>query len=117
MEIDFSWIKQITDDIIQLVHPLRIVFFGSVVRGESNATSDIDLLVVMPEGTHRRHTAQFLYRKIRGVSIPFDLIVATPSDLEKHKNNPGLIYKTILEEGKDVYAKSEKQKKGQVYKV
>ena len=106
MEVDFSWVKQLTENIIQLVHPLRIILFGSVVRGESSENSDIDLLVVMPEGTHRRHTAQFLYRKIKGIGIPFDLIVTTPSDLEKYKNNPGLIYKTILEEGKEIYAKS-----------
>ena len=106
MEIDLSWINQLTKNIIKLAQPLRIILFGSVVRGESNAASDIDLLVVMPEGTHRRHTAQLLYRKIKGIGVPFDLIVTTPSDLEKHKNNPGLIYKTILEEGKEIYAKS-----------
>jgi len=62
----------------------------------------------MPEGAHRRHTAQFLYREIRGgVGVPFDLIVAVPSDLEKYKDNPGLIYKTILAEGREIYARAE----------
>jgi hypothetical protein len=32
------------------------------------------------------------------------VIVATPSDLEKHKDNIGLVYYTILREGKEVYA-------------
>jgi len=109
MKTNFSAVQQLTENIIQLVHPLRIILFGSIARGESNATIDIDVLVVMPEGTHRRHTAQFLYRNIKGFGIPFDCIVATPSDLEKHKHNPGLIYKTILEEGKEVYAKSLRQ--------
>ncbi len=90
--------------IVEAVHPLRIVLFGSAATGASGPDSDVDLLVVMPEGTHRRHTAQYLYRTIRGVTIPFDLIVATPSDLEKHRDNPGLIYRTILEEGKTLYA-------------
>jgi hypothetical protein len=63
----------------------------------------VDLLVVMPEGTHRRHTAQHLYRSICGVTIPFDVLVATPGDLERHRINPGLIYRTVLEEGKTVY--------------
>jgi len=86
------------------VRPLRIIVFGSVARGEWRPGSDIDLLVVMPEGTHRRRTAQLLYRKIRGAGVPFDILVATPSDLEKHKDNNGLIYRTILREGKEVYA-------------
>jgi len=31
------------------------------------------------------------------------MLVATPSDLEKHKVTPGYVYKTILREGRDVY--------------
>ncbi len=86
------------------VRPLQIIVFGSVARGEWQPGSDIDLLVVMPDGTHRRRTAQLLYRKIRGAGVPCDILVATPSDLEKHKDNIGLIYRTILREGKEVYA-------------
>lgn len=90
--------------IVEEIHPLRIIIFGSAARNEMEKGSDIDLLVVMPEGTHRRHTAQFLYRNIRGVEVPFDILVASPSDLEKHKDNIGLIYRTILQEGRVVYA-------------
>jgi hypothetical protein len=57
----------------------------------------------MPEGTHRRQTAQKLYRDIRGESPSFEVLVATPSDLDKHRDNVGFVYRTILREGKDVY--------------
>jgi len=66
--------------------------------------SDIDLLVVMPEGTHRRHTAQFLYKNVRNIGVPFDILVVTNGDLEKYKNSAGLIYQEILAEGIEVYA-------------
>jgi hypothetical protein len=36
--------------------------------------------------------------------IPFDPLVATPSDLQKHQRNIGLVYSTILREGIEVYA-------------
>jgi uncharacterized protein len=39
-----------------------------------------------------------------GLGVPFDILVATPEDLELHCNNPGLIYQTILREGMEVYA-------------
>jgi len=58
----------------------------------------------MPEGTHRRHTAQYLYRVLAGTGIPFDVIVATPSDLERHKDNVGLVYYSVVREGVTVYA-------------
>ena len=90
--------------IVDAVHPLRIILFGSAVRGEMGPDSDFDLLVVMPDGTHRRHTAQYLYGIIAGVKVPYDIVVATPSDLEKHRDNVGLIYHTVLKEGKMIYA-------------
>ena len=102
--INTEAIDKIVGRIVELVHPLRIILFGSVVRCETDSDSDIDLLVVMPEGVHRRKTAQFLYQHIAGIKIPFDLVVATSNDLEKHKDNLGLIYRNALREGKEVYA-------------
>ncbi len=90
--------------IVEAVHPLRIILFGSAARGEVGPNSDIDVLVVMPEGVHRRQIAQLLYNQISGLGIPFDILVATPKDLEKHKENIGLIYRSVLREGREVYA-------------
>ncbi|HEY3417094.1 MAG TPA: nucleotidyltransferase domain-containing protein [Armatimonadota bacterium] len=90
--------------IVEAAHPLRILLFGSAVRGEMGPDSDIDVLVVMPEGTHRRHTAEKLHRHFFGIPFGIDVLVATPSDLEKHRHNIGLIYYTILDEGKELYA-------------
>jgi predicted nucleotidyltransferase len=99
--------KQIIDNLVQkiikTVDPLSIWLFGSAANGTIENDSDIDLLIVMPEGTHRRKTAQYIYRNVSGIPVPFDIIVATPSDLEKHKDNIGLIYQAILKEGREVY--------------
>ncbi|MBI3988841.1 MAG: nucleotidyltransferase domain-containing protein [candidate division NC10 bacterium] len=65
MQPDPDVITQLVQSIVEAVHPLRIVLFGSAARGEMGTDSDIDVLVVMPEGVHRRRTAQLLYR------IPF----------------------------------------------
>jgi len=97
-------VAKLVERIVELAHPLRILLFGSFARNTQNFDSDVDLLVVMPEGTHRRKTAQRLYGDVRGAGIPFDILVATPGDLEKHKNNIGLIYHTVLKEGVEVYA-------------
>jgi predicted nucleotidyltransferase len=99
-----SKIEHIVQRIVEESEPLRIIIFGSTVRGEAGTDSDVDILVVMPEGVHRRRTAQNLYRKIRDAGIPFDILVATPQDLERHGDNSGLVYRAALREGMEVYA-------------
>jgi predicted nucleotidyltransferase len=97
-------IESLVQKIVEAVHPLKIILFGSYARDKANPESDIDVLVVMPEGVHCRRTAQLLYRQIRGLGVPFDILVTTPGALEKHKDNIGLIYRTVLKEGREIYA-------------
>ena len=98
-----SDIQLLVDKIVELVDPLEIILFGSYARGDPGPDSDIDLMVVMPDGVHTRKTAMHLYGTIKGVRVPYDIMVATPSILELHRDNIGLIYKTILMEGKKLY--------------
>ena len=104
MQPDSQVVDRLIQAVVTSVSPLRIILFGSAARGEMGPDCDLDLLVVMPQGTHRRKTAQRLYRQMVGFGVPFDIVVATSEDLELHRNNPGLIYQTILREGMEVYA-------------
>ncbi len=104
MQPDQRQLEELVDRIVQAVHPLKIILFGSAARGEMGPDSDVDLLVVMPEGTHRGRTAEHLYMSVRRVGIPFDVVVATPSDLETHRDSPFLIYREAAREGRMVYA-------------
>ena len=97
-------VHEIVERIVEQVHPLRIILFGSMARNERWRESDVDILVVMPEGVHKRRTAQELYRRLRGLPVPVDILVTTQADLDRHKDNPGLIYRTILQEGRVLYA-------------
>lgn len=103
MQPDSRVVDRLVQTVVTAVSPLRIILFGSAARDEMRSDSDVDLLVVMPDGTHRRRTAQRLYRQLVGLGVPFDIVVATPEDLERHRGNPGLIYGTILREGREVY--------------
>jgi uncharacterized protein len=103
--VDFqSRVDLLISRIVEIAHPLRIVMFGSAARKDIGPDSDVDLLVIMPEGTQRRSTAQKLYKEISGIGLPFDVLIATPSDILKHKDNIGLIYRSALREGREVYA-------------
>ncbi len=101
---DDEVVARFVRDIVAAAAPLRIILFGSAARGESRTGSDVDFLVVMPEGADRSEMAGKLYEEIPRHGTPMDVLVATPSVLEKHRDNPGLIYRTILTEGREVYA-------------
>ncbi|NQS97946.1 MAG: nucleotidyltransferase domain-containing protein [candidate division Zixibacteria bacterium] len=104
-------INDLIKSIVELVDPLQIILFGSAARGEMSPDSDIDLLVVMPNGTHRRNTAMFLYSKIRGISIPYDILVTTEKDMIENKDDIGFIYYYALKEGKSIYVRGKKKAK------
>jgi predicted nucleotidyltransferase len=90
--------------VVEAVHPRRVVLFGSAARGEMTPDSDVDLLVVMPEGTHRRKTMEYLHTQFSGLPLPVEVVVATPGDLERYGQSVGLIYRSALEEGRELYA-------------
>ena len=61
MQPDSEVIDHLVRSIVEAVHPLKIVLFGSAVRGEMDTNSDIDVLVVMPE----RYDADIALESIR----------------------------------------------------
>jgi predicted nucleotidyltransferase len=96
-------LQELTERIVDAVHPLRIILFGSAARGEMGPNSDLDVLVVMPDGVHRRKTGQLIYRHLRGFGFAKDIVVVTQSDIKKHRANPYLIIKPALDEGRELY--------------
>ena len=89
--------------IVEEAHPLRVVVFGSAARGETGPDSDLDLLVIMPDGTDRLDTAYRLHRRLRRLGCPKDIVVALESDVAALRDNPSMIIHTALTEGKEVY--------------
>jgi HEPN domain-containing protein len=72
MKPDEQKLQELTERIVDAVHPLRIILFGSAARGEMELNSDFDVLVVMPEGVHRRRTAQLIYRHLLGFGVAWE---------------------------------------------
>jgi len=89
--------------IVDAVFPRRIVLFGSAARGDMGPDSDLDILVVMPDGTHRRRTAQNLYRALLGLGFATDILVVTESDVRKYREEVSLVLCRALRDGKEMY--------------
>jgi len=103
MHPDPKKVDELVRRIVEIAHPLRVILFGSAARGEMGPHSDLDILVVMPDGIHRRKTAQEIYRHLWGFGFAKDIIVVTESDIREYGSNPYMILKNALEEGKELY--------------
>jgi len=104
--VDQQVLDRLVLKIVEAVHPRRIVLFGSGARGQMGPHSDLDLLVVMPDGVHRRQTAQHLYRTLGGMGISKDIVVVTESDVRQFSDEPSLVIQPALREGRELYRAS-----------
>ena len=69
MKVNQQRLQEISRRIIDTVNPRRVIIFGSAATNNMSANSDLDLLVIMPDGIHRRQTAQNLYRVLAGTGL------------------------------------------------
>jgi predicted nucleotidyltransferase len=96
-------LDEIIKIIINMAKPSQIILFGSYSNGTFNIDSDMDLLIVYKEKVKPREESNRLRAGLRGLKIPLDLIVASEETIERQKNNPYMIYKHAIEEGKLIY--------------
>lgn len=100
--LEDSTLDDIIRRVVEVVEPERVILFGSVVRGEVNRHSDVDLLVVKDAPDLRRLTAK-VYRRLYGVGAAVDIVMVTPQDVERYKDSHALIIKPALREGTVMY--------------
>ena len=89
--------------IVARAHPRRIILFGSAARGQFTSDSDLDVLVVMPNGIDRRRTAQELIVELAGLGVAKDIVAVTEDDVRDYWNNRTLVLYPALTEGRELY--------------
>lgn len=94
------------DRIVRDCHPLKIILFGSHARGEAGPESDIDLLVVLPEVSNKRHAAVAIRRALTDLPVPKDIVVTTPEEIARRGDLIGTVLRHALCEGKVLYERS-----------
>jgi predicted nucleotidyltransferase len=103
MNPDPAILDELVRRIVETVHPLRIVLFGSAARGEMGPNSDLDTLVVMPGECDCLEVTKTLIRRMRGLNCPTDIVVVRQTDVEQYGDNPYLVIHTALSQGKELY--------------
>ena len=82
---------------------LKVVLYGSLARGEVGATSDLDLLVVMPSTKTGKEWMSTIYETVeRGVAC--DIVAYNEREFEAECNSRCFL-QHVLASGKVVYDK------------
>jgi len=96
-------LREMTERIVHVASPARVLLFGSAASGKMTKDSDLDVLVVVRGAIHRRQMAQKIYRNLHGLGIAIDIVVATEADVKKFGNRNGSVLKPALQYGRVLY--------------
>lgn len=86
--------------------PLRIILFGSHARGTATPSSDVDLLVVLPDVRDNREATVAIRQALGDLLASKDIVVTTPDELARRGRLVGTVLRAALREGKVVYERS-----------
>ena len=100
----YDALDEIVRRIVRVADPEQIVLFGSAVRGEAGASSDLDLLVIKSGQYHRGRLTEEIYLGLIGVGQAVDVVVVTPEDIERYRTSGALVIAAALREGRVIYA-------------
>lgn len=103
MSIDEKIIEEVVSRILLVTRPERIIIFGSAATGRMTPDSDIDLLVLEATPGNVREESVQLYRILRGMGYPFDLIIMSTERFEESKEVIGGIAYPANKYGKVIY--------------
>ena len=97
-------IEKIVARIVEVFQPESIFLFGSYASGNANESSDLDLLLVKQTNEAPVNRAADLRKSLRDFLFPMDILVYTPSEIEKDKDRKFTFIHDVLKTGKLLYA-------------
>ena len=83
--------------------PYRLSCLAPELAAMQTHNSDIDLLVVMPEGTNEKETRIAIRAALCNSPIAKDVLVDTPSRLDRYAKLSGTVQRAALKEGVTLY--------------
>ena len=100
---DMPTLKQIAARVAAFTGAKQVIVFGSVARGDTNENSNLDLLLLLEDGTNLWDAALKAQDAFCPRYFPMDFVPMTLSQF-KENNTPLAI--VVAQEGKVLYGKS-----------
>jgi len=97
-------IAEICQRIVAAIKPEKVFLFGSYAWGTPHADSDLDLFVVVASSdqpAYRR--ARAVYKCLRGISFPVDVVVQTHDEVARSSSVVTSLSRKILDQGTVLY--------------
>lgn len=99
-------LKKITQKIVKEFKPEKIILFGSYAWGKPGPDSDVDLFVVKESKENSLDRERELRRLLFGNNFPpMDILVYTPSEVQKRLDFEDFFIEDVLNKGKILYAR------------
>ena len=100
-------LAEIVRRIVTVLHPERVILFGSYAYGTPSDHSDVDLLVILE--TDARPVDRYLAvsRLIRPRPFPLDMVVRTPDEITQALAKGDNFIREIVTQGRVLYARSD----------
>jgi len=100
-------IQAAAERLVAVAHsPVKVILFGSYARGNPDASSDIDLLVVESEIANPAEEYIKLHRAASEKGIGLDLLLMTESEFEKKRDWWSTPVYTAIREGRVLYERT-----------
>ena len=98
-----SIIRRIVERVVKKFDPIAVWLFGSVARGDCDRHSDVDLMVIMPDGTDCRATTVNILVELADSMLPKDVVVNTPSLFARTVDRVGSVQYSVRKHGVMLY--------------
>jgi predicted nucleotidyltransferase len=97
-------LERLVRHVVEVMHPLQVWLFGSRAENRAKATSDYDLLVVMPDGTSDSDLDPVRAWQLGwDVRVTADIIPCTHSEFEEEKHEIDSLPRVAVLRGRKVY--------------
>ena len=98
-----SIVRRMVERVVERFNPISVWLFGSMARGDCNKHSDVDLMIIMPEGTDHETAELDIMAELRGSMLPKDVLVNTPDTFQRTVDDLGTVQHTVHKHGVMLY--------------
>jgi len=101
--VDERILQRAVKRIVAAARPSRVILFGSHARGDADAGSDLDLMVIKPQVPDRYAEMIRLHEAVGGIGVGVDVLVYSEAEVQERRDWCTSPVYWALREGRTVY--------------